>query len=242
MEANPAKFQSMISGHNNIDIKIDENTTIQSEPHVKLLGVFLDSDLNFHHHVSHLIKKASRQLNCVKRIAHSFNVKIKLMLYKCFVLSNFNYCAIVWHHCGATNTKNLEKLQLRALRFVFRDYSSSYDELLQRASLPTLELSRIRMIALEVFKIKNDMSPSYINGTEGMFKPPTNTYNLRSRNSATIHHNSTTRHGLYSFRHYGAKIWNQLPGHLRTTTDFNIFKNFINTWDGPPCGCNSCRR
>ena len=242
MEANPAKFQTMISGHNNINIEIDANTTILSEPHVKLLGVHIDSDLNFHFHVSNLIKKASRQLNCVKRIAYAFSVKIKLLLYKSFVLSNFNYCAVVWHHCGATNTKNLEKLQLRALRFVFKDYTSSYDDLLQKACLPTLELSRIRMIALEVFKIKNAMSPNYMNGADGMFKPPTNTYNLRSRNSATIYHSSTTRHGLHSFRHYGATIWNQLPGHLKTTTDYCTFKNFINTWDGPKCRCNSCRR
>ena len=79
MEANPAKFQTMISGHNNINIEIDANTTILSEPHVKLLGVHIDSDLNFHFHVSNLIKKASRQLNCVKRIAYAFSVKIKLL-------------------------------------------------------------------------------------------------------------------------------------------------------------------
>ncbi len=37
----------------------------------------------------------------------------------------------------------LEKLQYRALRFVFDDYESDYDKLLVRANMPSLELSRL---------------------------------------------------------------------------------------------------
>ena len=45
----------------------------------------------------------------------------------------------VWRFCGATNTKKLERIQFRALRFVFLDFESDYDTLLDRAGLPTLE-------------------------------------------------------------------------------------------------------
>ena len=36
-------------------------------------------------------------------------------------MSNFNYCPLVWHFCGEGNTKKLEKIQERALRFIYND-------------------------------------------------------------------------------------------------------------------------
>ena len=55
------------------------------------------------------------------------------------------------------------KLQYRALRLVYSDFDSSYEELLKRANMNTLKLTRIRKIALETFKILNNLSPSFFN-------------------------------------------------------------------------------
>ncbi len=40
---------------------------------------------------------------------------------------NYNYCPLVWHICGIQNSRNLEKIQERAVRFVYEDYESTYD-------------------------------------------------------------------------------------------------------------------
>jgi hypothetical protein len=37
---------------------------------------------------------------------------------------------LAWHFCTEKNSKKLEKVQERALRFVYEDYNSSYEELL----------------------------------------------------------------------------------------------------------------
>ena len=50
-----------------------------------------------------------------------------MAIFRVFIVSNFNYCPLVWHFCGKTNTSKIEKLQERALRFVFNDFTSSYD-------------------------------------------------------------------------------------------------------------------
>ena len=48
MEANPAKFQAMISNETETrEIRITDSTVIKTEPFVKLLGVYLDNKLNF---------------------------------------------------------------------------------------------------------------------------------------------------------------------------------------------------
>ena len=78
-------------------------------------------------------------------------------------MSNFNYCPLTWHFCGEKNTKKIEKIQERALWFIYRDYDSSYESLLLKSQLPSLKVRRLRAIALEAFKILNNLSPVYSN-------------------------------------------------------------------------------
>ena len=65
-----------------------------------------------------------------------------------------------WHFCTEKNSKKIEKVQERALRFVYEDYNSSYDNLLLKAKVPSLQFHRMRTMALETFKIMNKQSPS----------------------------------------------------------------------------------
>ena len=63
MEANPVRFEFMIGSNQALQqrkLRIDENTEIHSEDHVKLLGVTIDNKLNFSQHVSICCSKASR--------------------------------------------------------------------------------------------------------------------------------------------------------------------------------------
>jgi hypothetical protein len=61
-----------------------------------------------------------------------------------------------WHFSSETNTKKIEKIQERALRFVYQDYEASYENLLIKAKMPTQHIRRIRTMAMETFKILND--------------------------------------------------------------------------------------
>ena len=75
-------------------------------------------------------------------------------IFRCFLLSHFNYCALPWHFCGMKNTKELEKVQCRALQFVFQDFSSTYEALLETAA-------REKMIVVEIFKSMHHLSPKF---------------------------------------------------------------------------------
>lgn len=238
MEANPNKFQVMLSNNSNVPFKINDNVTITSEDCVKLLGVFIDNKLNFNDHVASLCAKAAKQINVLQRLKRMLDPDVKLLLYKAFISCHFNYCPVVWHACGAANTRKLERLQYRALKFVFNDHSSSYDELLSKADMPTLEVSRLRFLALEVFKALNRISPSFICD---MFNVNFRAHNYNLRGNALIHnHSRTTRYGLHSFNHLGVSVWNSLPSHFRETTDFTTFKGLIKTWYGNRCRCSFC--
>ena len=57
-------------------------------------------------------------------------------------------------------TKKMEKIQERALKFIYYENHSTYEELLAKSKLPSLKIRRIRTIAIETFTIINKENPS----------------------------------------------------------------------------------
>ena len=53
---------------------------------------------------------------------------------------------------GAAHTSKMKRVQYRALKFVYNDFNTSFEELVARPNLPTLALHRKRDILVEVFK------------------------------------------------------------------------------------------
>ena len=132
----------------------------------------------------------------------------------------------------------MKKIQKRALRFIYNDYVSTYDELLQKSLLPTLKIRRLRTMAIETFKIVNKSCPLFL---QDLVTLKGHSYSFRYTQTATVPSVRTTRYGLQSFRYSAPKIWNSLPNETRHLTSLNQFKSFINTWSGPTCNCKSCR-
>ena len=165
MKVNPDKFQAIAIGKNtqskNISFNLNGNI-IKTEDEVKLLGVTIDYELKFNSHITNICRKASRQLNVLKRMGKYLNRLGKLTIYHSFILSNFNYCPVIWHFCSEANTKQMEKIQERALKFIYRENHSTYEELLAKSKLPSLQIRRIRTIAIETFKIINKETPQYL--------------------------------------------------------------------------------
>ena len=126
-------------------------------------------------------------------------------------MSNFNYnCPIIWHFCSESNTRKIESIQFRALKFIYDDYQSSYEDLLARSKLPSLKVRRLRTIALETFKILHKQCPEFLHDLVNL---KSSNYNFRHLNSAEVPRTNTTRYGLHSFRYLelpirGSKIPN----------------------------------
>jgi hypothetical protein len=92
-----------------------QNFDLACESTVKLLGIDIDYQLNFDAHISTICRKASQQLNILKRLGSYLNRLNKLTIFHTFILSNFNFCPLAWHFCTNKNSKKLEKVHERAL-------------------------------------------------------------------------------------------------------------------------------
>ena len=234
MQANPEKNQGIVFGNKKTDdtsftVKGNE---IEFEKHVKLLGINIDNTLKFDVHVDSVCKKASRQVNALMRLSGTLDTDIKLQMYRAFILSNFNYCPLVWMFCGQGSVKKIERLQCRALRFTFNDFTSSYEQLLENSNEPSLSISRIRLLAIEVYKCVNELAPSYLCE---LFEKHDIPYELRDSNKLTQKAYKTVTHGFRSFSYAGTRLWNSMPPHVKSSISLNVFKERIKAWD--PCEC-----
>ena len=241
--ANSDKFQAIVLGMKNpetISFKI-RNTTIKPDDTVKLLGIELDSQLKFSNHVNQICQKAARQINAQKRLSKFLNFESRMAIFRSIIMSNFNYCCLVWHACGAKNTKKLDKLQERALRFVYKDRTSTYDQLLTKANLTTLHPGRLKMLATEVYKSIHKLNPPYI---QDIYTPKTaiTDRRLRGQNRLHIPRVNSTTYGLHPSAYLGAKIWNFLSNALQNSMSLHQFKILVRNWAGESCKCAFCRQ
>ena len=144
---------------------------------------------------------------------------------------------MAWHFCSKTSTNKMEKIQERALRFIFDDQNSSYDELLHKANLPSLEIRRLRTMSIECFKIIHDLSPPCLSN---LVSRRESTYSFRYTNILDIPRVRTVTYGKKSFKFAVPLLWNELPEHFRTQTNFLQFKSLISSWNGKVCKCSAC--
>jgi hypothetical protein len=242
MQANADKFQVMFMKPMRSKVKLPEiftleNEKLESKKCVNLLGVTIDDKLNFDEHISSLCKKAARQLNVMFRFHKLLDFNRKLQLYRAFVLSNFNFCPIVWHFSSITNMRQIDKIQERALRFLTGDHKSTYEQLRKQLGIDCLYLKRIKEIVIEVYKTVNKINPEFMHD---IFVAKDTSHNFRDGHILRMPNFNTIQYGKMSFAYYGAHLWNLLPNHFKSSINFNTFKRLLKDWDGPKCSCTSC--
>ena len=246
LNGNYDKYNLILLGRKNknedsqsINVKIDEQV-IKSSPDLKLLGVTLDDELSFSTHISDICKKASKKVGVLVRLRNMIPREAKLQLYKSAILPNLTYCHIVWHFCKASDARKLERVQERPLRAVYNDRNATYEELLEKGRLSSLENRRLQDIIILMYKVKNSLAPEHVCN---MFFQQDKHYNLRS--DFPVPRYNTIKYGKHSIRYLGPHIWGKISQELRSKTSLQVFRrgvsalNVLGLLDGT-CGCCAC--
>ena len=184
--------------------------TLKPLPCVKRLGVQIDERLSFGEHVSSICNRVSQQINALRRISKYVTLENHLSIYNAFLTSNFSYCNIVWHFCSNRSMYKLEKVHKQVLRVLLNDYTSCHRVLLDTVSKPTLCVSRLNCIAIEVYKYYVNENSKYINV---MLDSLNKLYDLRGGCRAEQPKVNATPCGLNTFTYPAAILWNILPSH-----------------------------
>ena len=242
MIANPDTFKAIMltkTDYNTARIRLEfSGETILSSNEIDLLGFTIDTKLSFDSHIAKIRRKASRQLNALKRLGFYIPLDTQKILANSFIISNFNYCPLVWYFLTAKQLQKIEKIQERVLRFLHDDYVSDYLTLLKASGSVSMEIRRMRYLCIEIYKTLNNLNPGYM---KDIFQVQQSAYSTRRPYNIKVPRVNQTAFGTRSIRYEGAKIWNHLPNSLKSAETLEIFKSLIKTWEGPNCKCNFCK-
>ena len=241
MKLNPDKCHLLLSGYK-LQWKwaMVGNERIWESQREKLLGVIIDNNLDFNDHLSSICLKAGRKVTALGRICKYINLDKRRILFKAFIQSQFAYCPLVWiFHSRGIETK-INRLHERVLRIVYRDDTSTFEELLARDGSVTIHYRNIQLLAIELFKCKKGLSPPIMGS---LFKKKSHVnMNLRSQKDYQLPRINTVSFGENSLRYLGPKIWEIVPDHIKDLESLDEFKSAIKRWIPRECPCRLCKK
>ena len=117
-------------------------------------------------------------------------------------------------HSRILNTK-INNLHYRALRIIYRDETSTFDELLKKDGSVTIHPRNIRALATEMYKVLNGLAPTFMR----KIFPQRNLANVECvagnlRNQVKFYNNTnpkSTNYSLDTLRHLGPIVWKAIP-------------------------------
>ena len=91
----------------------------------------------------------------------------------------------------------------RALRALYGDYESTFEELLDKDKSLTIHKKNLQRLMVEIYKTINHLNPAY------MWEKDV-PYNLRSKELCKIPFVNSQRYGISSLSFRGSLLWNAL--------------------------------
>ena len=85
---------------------------------IKLLGVILNSQLNFNSHISYIVSRCSCKLFALRIVSRFLSTHHCINIYQGLIRSVLEYCSPVFVGLGANNSQKLENIQSRAHRII----------------------------------------------------------------------------------------------------------------------------
>ena len=156
---------------------------------------------------------------------------------KTFVESYFSYGPLICMFHSRLLNNQINKIHERALRIVYSDETSSFENLLTRDNSFTIHERNVQTLAIEVFKVVRGISPEIMKNVFRLKK----CIQYQSNQIFDTHNIRSVYNGTDTLSFLGPKIWNILPNDIKTITCLNVFKKKIRRWKPAECPCRLCK-
>ena len=140
------------------------------------------------------------------------------------------YCPLTWMFHGRRANSKINHIHERALRIVYKNNILPFEEFLEFDKSLKIHHRNIQTLAIELFKIKNNLSVAIIND---IFQPRAVRYNLRSQIDLTRPNINSEHFGISSLRY-------MVPNDMKNVNEIETFKNNIRKWKPVNCHCKLC--
>lgn len=93
------------------------NNIIQKNNHCHL-GLTLQSNGGWSHHISNIYEKACQRLNMLRILKYKINRESLIKIYFAFIRPVLEYGDVVWDNCTDEQSNLLESIQIEAARII----------------------------------------------------------------------------------------------------------------------------
>ena len=124
-------------------------------------------------------------------------------------------------------------------RIVCKDYKSSFAELLSEDKSFTVHHKNVQKLAIEMYKVKNELCPKIM---LDLFEEVTHPYNPRNGLICGFYKIKNICYGTESVTYRGPKIWSVIPDEIRESASLKTFRQKIKSWKPNSCPCRICKK
>ena len=210
--------------NNNIPpvVKIND-TPLPKVAKCRNLGVIFDEVLSWEPHINSLLSKSYFKLKSLYRFKNFLSTRIKLQLCESLILSNFNYCSVLFGNITGVLHNKIQKVQNSCLRFSFslnkRDHIS---QALNSSKWLNMSNRFIYHSMVLIYKIVHNLAPNYLH--VALFNSLiVHNYPTRSSNLLPIP-TFSCRTKEHFFFVSAVRNFNQLPVDILSCVSVNSFK------------------
>ena len=155
MTLNPGICHYMVIGSTELLHEIIlNNNKITSSNEEKLLGIFLDSKLNFESHIGSLRRKAGQKISALARLKNYLTSDQRNLLLHLVIKSQFIHCPLIWMFTSRYLNNALNNIHERALRLIYNDHEKSFNSILTENNLKTIHQKTLNFLQLKYTNFK----------------------------------------------------------------------------------------
>ena len=122
----------------------------------------IDAELKFDAHLKLVCKKASSKLSALARQCVILPFHKRRILMNAFFSSQFSCSPLAWMFCSRRMNSKINNLHYRALRIIYRDDVSSFEDLLRKDASFTVHHEDLQLLGIEKFKVDKGLAPMFM--------------------------------------------------------------------------------
>ena len=197
----------------------------------KILGVNIDENLVWNNHYQFVCKKVSSYIWLLSRISHFLSTEHKLLYYKSYIQSHFNYCNVIWGNASNFNVARITRLQRRACKIILGNEYIDFESAKSSLKILSFEQSVFLNKAKVMFKVANGLVPQYISDK---FKRRSEIAQNTSLRSITNENFTIPKPSLALYKenisYSGPVVWNSIPNEIKHSLSISSFSDNVKTW------------
>ena len=182
-------------------------------------------------HIHGLCSKVNQKVSAFASLNTYLSPDQATKICNTIILSNFNYCPLVWLFCSDAANDEINREHKRCLRILYQDYESSFQLLLSRDNRQTIHVKNLQKLMTEIYKSTKQLNPSYL---WEFHERKEVTYDLRTKDLCKLP-KIKKRYGAESLSFRGSLLWNTLSDKIKQSPSLAAFKNQIKSWTGDKC-------